>query len=189
MTICDLPSSPQPLLDATFTEVVDRHQNALCTFLQHLVGDVEQAYDLLQDTLYEAWKLARANAAPFVVGSEESERRRWLFHVAYRKSVSLLRRRSLIRWESLDVLIGFAGEPAQDTVSFEDHLVEREALRAALARLKPPDRASLFLHVVQGLSSEEVGQIVGASPTAVRKRLSRAKQRLRRLYGSTPPTF
>jgi DNA-directed RNA polymerase specialized sigma24 family protein len=34
-----------------------------------------------------------------------------------------------------------------------------------------------------------VGQIVGASPTAVRKRLSRAKQRLRRLYGSTPPTF
>jgi RNA polymerase sigma-70 factor (ECF subfamily) len=187
MTIRDLPSSPQSLLDAAFTEVVDRHQNALCTFLQHLVGDVEQAYDVLQDTFYEAWRLARANIAPFVVESDESERRRWLFHVAYRKGLALIRRRHVIRWESLDFLIRFAGEPALDAVSFEDRLVEREALRTALARLKPQDRASLFLQLVQGLSTEEVGQIVGASPTVVRKRLSRAKQRLRALYCSPHP--
>jgi DNA-directed RNA polymerase specialized sigma24 family protein len=88
MAISDLPSSQQAA--AAFTDVVDRHQNALYTFLHHLVGDAEQAYDLLQDTFYEAWRQTRANAPPFVFDSAEDERRRWLFHVAYRKGLSVL---------------------------------------------------------------------------------------------------
>ena len=184
MSIRDAPSPPESSLDAAFTAVVDRHQNALCSFLQHLVGDIEQAYDLLQDTFYEAWRLTQAREAPFVAASDEQERRRWLFHVAYRKGLTLLRRRSLIRWESLDFLIGLAGEPAEDGGSFEDRLAEGEAVRAALSKLKPQDRAYLLLQVGHGLSTEEIGQIVGASPVVVRKRLSRAKQRLRAFYGS-----
>lgn len=58
------------------------------------------------------------------------------------------------------------------------HLV----MGAALARLNAQDRACLLLRVVQGFSAAEVGQIVDATPDAVTKRLSRAKQRLRTLY-------
>jgi DNA-directed RNA polymerase specialized sigma24 family protein len=39
-----------------------------------------------------------------------------------------------------------------------------------------------LLRVVQGFSAAEVGQIVGATPDVVNKRLSRAKQRLRTAY-------
>lgn len=188
MSIRDAPISPPAALEAAFTAVVDRHQNALCTFLRHLVGDGEQAYDLLQDTFYEAWRVARANAPPFVADCDEDERRRWLFHVAYRKGIALLRRRSLIRWESLDFLIGFGGEPAQESSAFEDRLADREIVRAALTKLKPQDRATLLLQVAHGLSTEAIGEIVGASPAVVRKRLSRAKQRLRQLYGAQHAT-
>ena len=187
MSIRDAPPSARSSVDEAFTEVVDRHQNALCTFLQHLVGDAEQAYDLLQDTFYEAWRLARAQTAPFVAASDESERRRWLFHVAYRKGLALLRRRALIRWESLGFLMAFAGEPPLEGGSFEDQLVEGEVVRAALMKLKTQDRAYLLLQVAHGLSTEEIGQIVGASSTVVRKRLSRAKQRLRIIYGPRHP--
>lgn len=174
--------SPSALTLAEFTGVVDRHQNALCAFLQHLVGDVEQAYDLMQDTFHDAWRASREGTAPFVADSDDDQMRRWLFRVAYYKGVAALRRRRLIRWESLDFLISFAGEPDGETPPFEDQLAESEALRAALARLAPQDRACFLLCAAHGLSAAEVGQIVGASPDAVRKRLSRARQRLRAIY-------
>jgi RNA polymerase sigma-70 factor (ECF subfamily) len=175
-------AEPAALTLAAFTAVVDRQQNALHTFLLHLVGDVEQAYDLLQDTLHDAWRAARQGTAPFVAGHEEDERRRWLFRVAYHKGLGALRRRRLIHWESLDFLIGGASEPVLEAAPFEDQLAEGEALRAALARLSPQDRACFLLSAAHGLSAAEVGQIVGASPEVVRKRLSRAKQRLRAIY-------
>src|ERR1051326_185775 len=175
------PTSPSSLPLLAFTAVVDRHQNALHTFLLHLVGDVEQAYDLLQDTFHDAWRAAREGTAPFVAERDDDERRRWLFGVAYHKGLAVLRRRRLIHWESLDFLISFAGEPSLVTTSFEDQLAEGEALRAALARLSPQNRACFLLCAAHGLSTAEAGQVVKASPEAVRKRLSRAKQQLRRM--------
>jgi RNA polymerase sigma-70 factor (ECF subfamily) len=176
------PVSSSGLTLAGFTGVVDRHQNALCAFLHHLVGDAEQAYDLMQDTFHDAWRAAREGAAPFDSESDDDQRRRWLFRVAYYKAIATQRRRRLIRWESLDFLISFGGEPDDDGPSFEDQLAESEALRAALARLAPQDRACFLLRAAHGLSAAEVGQIVGASPEVVRKRLSRARQRLRAIY-------
>ncbi|HLV98983.1 MAG TPA: sigma-70 family RNA polymerase sigma factor [Ktedonobacterales bacterium] len=176
------PISSSSLTLADFTGVVDRHQNALCAFLHHLVGDIEQAYDLLQDTFHDAWRAAREGLPPFVADSDEDQMRRWLFRVAYYKGIAALRRRRLIRWESLDFLISFGGEPDAASAPFEDQLAESEALRAALARLAPQDRACFLLRAAHGLSAAEVGQIVGASPEVVRKRLSRARQRLRAIY-------
>jgi RNA polymerase sigma-70 factor (ECF subfamily) len=175
------PTAPAASMTlALFTAMVDRHQHALCAFLHHLLSDAEQAADIMQDTFQEAWRAAQAKTAPFVTNCADDERQRWLFQVAYHRGISALRRRKLIRWESLDLLprsqAGSAG------ASFEDQVVESEALRAALARLNAQDRACVLLRVVQGFSAAEVGQIVGASPEAVTKRLSRAKQRLRALY-------
>src|ERR1051326_967549 len=176
------PTSPSSLPLLAFTAVVDRHQNALHTFLLHLVGDVEQAYDLLQDTFHDAWRAAREGSAPFVAESDDDQMRRWPFRVAYYKGIAMLRRRRLIRWESLDFLLSFGGEPEGDAQPFEDQLAESEALRTALARLAPQDRACFLLRAAHGLSAAEVGQIIGASPEVVRKRLSRARQRLRTIY-------
>lgn len=174
-----LPAVLTPLL---FTNIVDRHQHALCVFLHGLVGEVEQAYDLTQDTFCDAWRAAQKGAVPFALGSVDDEQRRWLFSVAYHKGVSALRHRRLIRWESLDFIGRSLARAGASEAPFEDQVVESEALRAALARLSPQDSACLLLRVVQGFSAAEVGQIVGASPEVVTKRLSRAKQRLRAVY-------
>ncbi len=177
-----------PMLSATlmtlaaFTEMVDRHQHALYTFLRHLVSDAEQACDLMQDTFQEAWRASRAGADPFIAECSDDQRRRWLFQVAYHRGISALRRRKLIRWESLDLLHEMAGKPGEDTGSFEEQIVESEALRAALARLTSQDAACLLLRVAHGFSAAEVGQIMGLAPNSVAKRLSRAKQRLRAVY-------
>ena len=52
-------------------------------------------------------------------------------------------------------------------------------LQTAMARLEVQDRSILLLRHVQGLSSQEISQIVGLPATTVRSRLARACDTLR----------
>ena len=170
------------LSTGAFTALVDRHQHPLYVFLRGLIGSPEQARDLTQDTFADAWRCAQAVTPPFTAAHTDDEVRRWLFHAAYCKAISALRRRRIIAWESLDAASGPEPSLVCGAVPFEDQIAEGEALRAALARLNPQDAACLLLRVVQGFSAAETGRIVGATPDVVNKRLSRAKQRLRAAY-------
>jgi RNA polymerase sigma-70 factor, ECF subfamily len=172
-----------PLLTSSgFVAAVDPHQPSLLAFLSGLLGDPEQARDVAQDTLADAWRAARDGTPPFLPGTPPDEVRRWLFHAAYCNAVTVLRRRRLIRWQPLDDAPIAECPPTGAPITFEDQLAEGEALRAALAALSPPDVACLLLRVVQGFSAAEAGRIVGATPDVVTTRLSRAKQRLRTVY-------
>lgn len=176
------PGGAPLLTHAGFVAAVEPHESALLAFLGGLLGSSEQARDLAQDTLAEAWRASRNGTPPFLAGAAGDEIRRWLFHTAYCDAVSVLRRRRLIRWETLDLAPTADCPPIGAPIEFENQLAEGEALRAALAELSPPDVTCLLLRVVQGFSAAEVGRIVGATPDVVTKRLSRAKQRLRAVY-------
>ena len=52
-----------------------------------------------------------------------------------------------------------------------------------LLRLPPKSRAVLYLHVIEGLTFDEVGEQLGCSSVSARKTASRAMHRLRRLFG------
>ncbi|MGZ3602663.1 MAG: RNA polymerase sigma factor [Ktedonobacterales bacterium] len=165
-----------------FSVVLERGQRPLYTFLCGLVGDDEQARDLVQDTFYEAWRVYMENAPPFDVVRPETEVRRWLFRVAYRRAVSALRRRRIVRWHSLEAKQEVERADMPVVEPFEERLAEDDAVRAALAALAPADVACLTLIVVHGFTAAEAGQIVGASAQAVAKRFARAKQRMRAAY-------
>lgn len=68
-------------------------------------------------------------------------------------------------------------DPGADALREE----EAEEMRAAFARLGDDDRELLELRVVAGLSSEQVAEVLGRRPGAVRMAQSRALARLRRL--------
>jgi DNA-directed RNA polymerase specialized sigma24 family protein len=128
MPISRRPATSASLSLERFTALVDRQQHALDTFLQRLVGDAEEAADLLQDTFSEAWRATQEGRKPFVETSDEDQMRRWLFQVAYHKAIDILRRRRLLRWESLDLLSAQAGEPENTGPSMEEHVFAGEAL-------------------------------------------------------------
>lgn len=178
----DRAFGPALLPQAAFVALVDRHQARLHAFVQGVVGQPEQAHDLVQDTFYQAWCAAQSATLPFVAEATDDERVRWLWRAAYHNAISALRRHRLIRWESLDDISEPPAQGDPGRLTFEDLVVESDALGAALAELPPPDVACLILRIVQGFSAAEVGQIVGATPEVVTKRLSRARQRLRAAY-------
>src|ERR1051326_5820526 len=179
MRMSDSPAFERSFSLERFTDLLERCQWPLYTFLRDIVGEEEQARDLAQDTFYDAWRVAQHGLSPFDNAGTERDMRRWLFHAGYNRAISTLRRRRLIQWLPL--------ESVTLSLAFEDQFAEGHAVRTALATLAPVDAACLLLIIVQGFTAAEAGQIIGASPQAVAKRFSRAKQRLRDAYLAQNP--
>jgi RNA polymerase sigma-70 factor (ECF subfamily) len=144
-----------------------------------MVHDTELASDLIQDTFHAAWSAALLQIAPFAGEVVESDVRRWLYRVAYRRAIDLLRHRHAIRWEPLDMYSDLLPEQHD---GFEDRIAESDAMTQAMATLLPEDIACLMLIVVHRFAAHEAAQIMGSSHQAIRKRVARAKQRLARAY-------
>jgi DNA-directed RNA polymerase specialized sigma24 family protein len=98
------PPEGAPTGERAFGEIVQRYSRMLTAFLCHYLGNVEHARDLVQETFLDAWRAAQAGRDPFASGDDVGTRR-WLYHAAYNKANSVLRRQKLIRWESLTPLL------------------------------------------------------------------------------------
>jgi RNA polymerase sigma-70 factor (ECF subfamily) len=174
-----LPAVSPPTL---FIELLRETQGPLYGFVRGMVGDDEQAHDLVQDVYVDAWRAARRAAPPFGDGGDASAIRRWLFVVAYRTAASAVRHRRVIAWESLDTLAPPEMDRYFEASTFEDQVAEGDALRTILGGMTPQDVACLLLSIVHGFTCVEIAQIVDIAPEAAKKRLARAKQRLRTAY-------
>lgn len=172
----------------TFSTLTQRYTQPLYAFLRGLVGDPELARDLLQDAFCAAWDAAQRGTLPFVGDGDLIAMRRWLYRVAYRRVIDTRRRSQVIRWESLDALQTDEAAHADPTAAFEDVIAESEAMGRALAVLHMEDVACLLLMVVQDFTAHEAAAVVGSTPTAMGKRVGRAKRRLLTVYQAQNPT-
>jgi RNA polymerase sigma-70 factor (ECF subfamily) len=79
-------------------------------------------------------------------------------------------------------------------VESDDEALERQpvehatdtvlAVRAVLESLSRADREVLYLFDVAGFKTDEIAVMLGVRGTAIRQRLSRARERFRVAYGS-----
>jgi RNA polymerase sigma-70 factor (ECF subfamily) len=165
-----------------FDATLLREQQALRGFVRGLTGDTEQARDITQDVFMVAWRAAKEGAPPFTANGDERAIRRWLYCVAYRRAISVQRHERVLSIESLDQERTSHRERLTTPGSFDERIVERDALTRALADLETADAACLLLNVVQGFTAREIAAMLEISPDAAKKRLTRAKQRLRDAY-------
>lgn len=180
-------SLPKMLAPGVFDDLLNRYQWPLYSFLRGFINDSEHARDIVQDVFCDAWRVSRRAAAPFDRQGNEEGIRRWLYNAAYWRAISALRRRRVIRWESLDAITEQHGEIPLLMYPFEDAVLEAEVLRDVFATLPPEMVALLLLSIVHGFSTIELAEITGISHEAAKKRLTRAKQHLRASYFARNP--
>jgi len=159
---------PQSSFDQLFT----RYQRPLYRHILGLVGDPAQAQDLTQDTFLKVFTALPGTRDPVLPA--------WLYRIATNTARDALRHRRRLTW------VPFApGDddrlPAPDR-DLPTHLAEHEAVRHALARLTPPQRACLLLRARDGLSIAEIAHALRLSPRNVKMTLYRAKGRFRAAY-------
>ena len=148
-----------------FIAHVEREQEALRSFLLALCcGKKDDADDIAQDTLVKAY-LASA-------GYQDKGRfRSWLFKIAH--NTFLNHKASMRTMASIEdartVVSGFSA----------DSSFQHQDLYLALSTLPPKERSAITLFYLTGYSIKEIAAITETSEDAVKKQLSRGREKLR----------
>lgn len=163
---------------AAFEAIVQRYERQIFSFVYRMMGDADDAYDLTQDCFVRAYRSLGSTSADLNVSA-------WLHRIASNACLDVLRRRKRIRWLPWDNtkhehLLGSrsSDEPESTTVSLEvSHIVQE-----TLSRMTPRNRAALIMREYEGLSCEEIGEVLGLSRSAVKSVLFRGREEFRKLY-------
>jgi RNA polymerase sigma-70 factor, ECF subfamily len=143
-----------------------------------MLGSLNEADDAVQ----EAWlRLSRSDA------EEIDNLGGWLTTVVARVSLDMLRSRKSRREEPLDVHVPEPIVGPADAIDPEHEALLADsvglALLVVLETLSPAERLAFVLHDMFAVPFDEIGPMVGRSPTAARQLASRAR---RRVQGSAP---
>jgi RNA polymerase sigma-70 factor (ECF subfamily) len=178
--------------ESTFSALFERHRRALQAHCYRMVGSLEDAEDLVQETFARAWRarkrFRREGRWSF---------RAWLYRIATNACLDHLARRAP---RLLPTDVAPAADPEADIPPvasdmawldpYPDRLVDpheaavaRETLEiafvAAIQHLPPRQRAALILRDAAGFSARESAKLLGTSVPAVNSALQRARDRLR----------
>jgi RNA polymerase sigma-70 factor, ECF subfamily len=159
---------------------VRRHQRPVISLLFRLTGDRALAEDLAQETFVKAFR----NLAAFDATRRLSA---WVLRIAHNVGIDAMRRRR-IRTVSIDATANReSSHVAEPGVSTPDP-IERDALKRALenamATLRPDQREAIVLRYEEGLSFEEIGQVLGIPEATARSHVHRARKALARLLSA-----
>ena len=133
---------------------------------RRIVRSANDADDVTQDAMILAYRYRASFRG-------ESKYRTWLYRIAVNESVGQLRKRrdpQELEDDSRPVADGAAA------------VVEQIAVQAALGRTCPAHRTVLVLRFWEGLTYEEMADVLGLSLGAVKMRLHRAREAFRKQY-------
>jgi RNA polymerase sigma-70 factor (ECF subfamily) len=154
-----------------FAALVRKYHPRVIGLCLSLLRNPAEADDAAQDIFVKAYShLSRFRA--------DSSFSTWLYSIAHFHCLDILKTRTRRRTDSLDALLEARGDGAFTPQPVPDGARE-EAAREALAQLKPDEQLILTLREVQGLTYEELAQVLRVSLDAVKARLKRARQALK----------
>ena len=148
-----------------FITHVEREQEALRGFLLALCcGNKDEADDLAQDALVKAY----LSCAGF---QDKGKFRSWLFKIAHNTFLS--HKRSLRQAENINEARTLVGNSSADAG------FEHQSLYIALRTLPPKERSAITLFYLSGYNIKEIATITVTSEDAVKKQLSRGRDKLK----------
>jgi RNA polymerase sigma-70 factor (ECF subfamily) len=160
----------------TFRAFYERTARGVWAYLTRLTGDPQLADDLLQETYYRFLRAAATYAG-------EAHRRNSLYRIATNLARDS-RRRCRVRGPSRPQDHHLDRVPSADHAGAAERVAD---LTRALARLKPRERAMLWLAYAEGASHQEIADVLGLRPASLKAMLFRARRRLASLLAPALP--
>lgn len=155
------------MTDAEFRDAFHRHKDVVYRFAYRMTGADSTAQDLVQDCFAALWQ------KPEGFDPERGALRSYLLGVTRNLAFKHWRRER--PQEPLDDETSIS--PPFDAAAFE----RGEAVRKAVLLLPPLQRETLVLAEYEEMTLEEIAKTTAAELAAVKSRLHRARQNLRRM--------
>jgi RNA polymerase sigma-70 factor (ECF subfamily) len=154
--------------EEAFRTFYDRTARGVWLYLSRTSGDPQLADDLLQEVYYRFLRIER----PY---EDETHRRKYLFRIA----TNLVRDR---RRRQPAAMVAVPDEDSANAPQARgnpaDEAARRTDLSRAMARLKPKDRALIWLAYVHGSSHREIAASLNLKTSSIKLLLFRARRRL-----------
>ncbi len=168
--------------EAAFEALVEHFKIPVLNFVYRQVGNLEDAEDIAQHVFVQVYK----NAEKYEPTAKFTT---WLFTIARNLCLNEFRRRTRHPVQSLQETYSEdpEAEPFQyadpgakspSTVSSEKEL--QQAILAAIHRLPENQRTAVLLCRYEGMPYEEIAKILGASVSATKSLLHRAREALKK---------
>lgn len=166
---------------AAYEEVVERWQHMIYNTALGIVQNEEDAEDITQEvfvTLYEHVQEFR----------QESALSTWLYSITVRKAIDAEKRKKRQKYGGLLKRI-FSVKEADEPANFNhpgvllDNKEKASVLFMALKKLPDNQRVAYTLHKIEGLSYQEIADIMKTTLYAVESLQVRARNNLKKILG------
>ena len=164
--------------EQAYTELVNRYRDKLISFVYRFVNDMEQAEDIIQDTMLKLYthKHYYRNIAKFST---------WIYTIAGNLAKTELRKRKSRKVTNISQMGPEDRDYELPSVAPEtDEVVQSEyiekKIQAAIQNLPLHFRTVTILRDIQELSYEEISKIVEVPLGTVKSRINRARLQLQK---------
>ncbi|OGW28740.1 MAG: hypothetical protein A2X59_11870 [Nitrospirae bacterium GWC2_42_7] len=161
---------------SVFEELVQRYQDRIYNLCRHMLGSASDAEDAAQDTFIKAYQ----NLKKF---RPEASFYTWLYRIAVNTCLDYKKKpffESLFKSSTEGE--EYISEPVSDQPSPEKLFKSKQlgfALSKSLGKLSLKLRTVIILKEIEGLSYEEISEVLDVSVGTVKSRISRARDELR----------
>jgi RNA polymerase sigma factor (sigma-70 family) len=152
-----------------YAHIVQAYQRQIYIYCFRMLGNEQEAEDMVQDVLVQGY-ISIHSYKPTASFSA------WLYKIAYHLCLNILRKRKFqfkVSWLFRSDAVAESPEQIIVNNAFSPPLAN------AINSLSPQEQGLLILRVFEDKSFTEIGQIVGKSPDAVKKKLMRIKNKVR----------
>jgi RNA polymerase sigma factor (sigma-70 family) len=165
----------------SWDEVVRTHSARVYRLAYRLTGNPHDAEDLTQDVFVRVFR----SLSSYTPGTFEG----WLHRITTNLFLDQARRKQRIRFDALsdERASRLTSSTPTPDAAYADQTFDDDIERA-LATLPPDFRAAVVLCDVEGLSYEEIAEILGAKLGTVRSRIHRGRAMLRKALAHRAPT-
>ena len=155
--------------ERAFEILYERHHPSVLNVAYRMLGDRDSAEDVAQDVLLKIYTSPRSYKPSARLST-------WLYRVTCNACIDEIRKRNKSTTIPNDLpLSGSEPDPQQSAESNE----LADAVRKAIASLPENQRAAIVLQRYEGLSYQEIAEVLKTSVPAVESLLSRAKESLK----------
>ena len=162
--------------EGAFTALVNKYQKPVHALVWRKIGDFHIAEEITQDVFLKVYKrLSTLKRRDHFPG--------WLYVIATRQCIAWLRKKQLptksldaMSTTELEEICYSQYEADRDEAVAIEH--RREIIKRLLQKLPESERTVVTLYYLAEMTGEEISVFLGVSPSTVRSRLHRARERL-----------
>ena len=160
-----------------FASLVKKYEKQVHALAWRKIGDFHIAEEIAQDTFLKVYRKLSTLKDPYQFSG-------WLYVIATNQCRAWLRKKRLETEPLEDTEVESIEEAYSRYVAEERTKVaveaQREVVKKLLAKLKESERTVMTLHYFGEMTCEEISRFLGVSTSAIKLRLHRARQRLKK---------